>query len=165
MRRTFITTIFIIFQIFTYAQAKKPSLMIVPADDWCMKNNYSMEINNQGVKQIISDYNKAVLNSELMNVITKISGLMADRGFPLKDLSSALRSLQNQTAEDAMLTSSEGGEINETPIDKLKAVAKADIIMQIFWEVNELGFEKSVTFRLRAIDAVSYTHLTLPTIE
>ena len=153
MRRTFITTIFIIFQIFTYAQAKKPSLMIVPADDWCMKNNYSMEINNQGVIQIISDYNKAVLNSELMNVVTKISGLMAERGFPLKDLSSALRSLQNQTAEDAMLTSSEGGEINETPIDKLKAVAKADIIMQIFWEVNELGFEKSVTFRLRAIDA------------
>jgi hypothetical protein len=25
--------------------------------------------------------------------------------------------------------------------------------MQIYWEVNDLGFEKSVTFRLRAIDA------------
>ena len=153
MKKTFITTILLIAQVILFSQAKKPSLMIVPADDWCMKNNYSQEIDNQGVKQIIVDYNKAILNSELMNVITKVNGLMAERGFPLKDLSASLRSLQNQSAEDAMLMSKEGAEINETPIDKLKAVAKADIIMQIYWEVNELGFEKSVTFRLRAIDA------------
>jgi hypothetical protein len=153
MKKTFITTILLIAHVILFSQAKKPSLMIVPADDWCMKNNYSQEIDNQGVKQIISDYNKAILNSELMNVITKVNGLMAERGFPLKDLSASLMSLQNQSAEDAMLMGKEGAEINETPIDKLKAVAKADIIMQIYWEVNELGFEKSVTFRLRAIDA------------
>ncbi len=153
MKKTFITTLLLIAQVILFSQAKKPSLMIVPADDWCMKNNYSQEIDNQGVKQIIVDYNKAILNSELMNVITKVNGLMAERGFPLKDLSASLRSLQNQSAEDAMLMGKEGAEINETPIDKLKAVAKADIIMQIYWEVNELGFEKSVTFRLRAIDA------------
>jgi hypothetical protein len=127
--------------------------MIVPADDWCLKNNYTSTFNNQGLKQVISDYNQAILNSELINVITKVNGLMAERGFPMKDLGASLKSLQNQSAEDAMLMSKEGAEINETPIDKLKAVAKADIIMQIYWEVNDLGFEKSVTFRLRAIDA------------
>jgi hypothetical protein len=127
--------------------------MILPADDWCLKNNYTSTFNNQGLKQVISDYNQAILNSELINVITKVNGLMAERGFPMKDLGASLKSLQNQSAEDAMLMSKEGAEINETPIDKLKAVAKADIIMQIYWEVNDLGFEKSVTFRLRAIDA------------
>lgn len=127
--------------------------MIVPADDWCLKNNYTSTFNNQGLKQVISDYNQAILNSELINVITKVNGLMGERGFPMKDLGASLKSLQNQSAEDAMLMSKEGAEINETPIDKLKAVAKADIIMQIYWEVNDLGFEKSVTFRLRAIDA------------
>mgnify|MGYP004185260025 CR=1 FL=1 len=95
-------------------------------------NNYYQEIDNQGVKQVITDYNKAILNSELMNVITKVNGLMAERGFPLKDLSASLRSLQNQSAEDAMLMGKEGAEINETPIDKLKAVAKADIIRMFF---------------------------------
>jgi hypothetical protein len=153
MKKIFIIIGLIIAQIAIYSQAKKPSLMIVPADDWCLKNNYTSTFNNQGLKQVISDYNQAILNSELINVITKVNGLMAERGFPMKDLGASLKSLQNQSAEDAMLMSKEGAEINETPIDKLKAVAKADIIMQIYWEVNDLGFEKSVTFRLRAIDA------------
>jgi hypothetical protein len=153
MKKIFIIIGLIIAQVAIYSQAKKPSLMIVPADDWCLKNNYTSTFNNQGLKQVISDYNQAILNSELINVITKVNGLMAERGFPMKDLGASLKSLQNQSAEDAMLMSKEGAEINETPIDKLKAVAKADIIMQIYWEVNDLGFEKSVTFRLRAIDA------------
>ena len=81
---------------------------------------------------------------------------MADRGFPLKNLESILKSLENQSAEDALLMSSEGAEINENPIDKLKKVAKADIIIQMTYTIKSVGPKNTVTFNLQGID--SYTN-------
>jgi hypothetical protein len=81
---------------------------------------------------------------------------MADRGFPLKNLESILKSLENQSAEDALLMNSEGAEINENPIDKLKKVAKADIIIQMTYTIQSVGPKNTVTFNLQGID--SYTN-------
>lgn len=94
-------------------------------------------------------------NTDLLLVISKINELMADRGFPLKNLESSLKSLESESAEDAMLTSKDGGEINESPIDKLKKVAKADIWIQVTWTVNTTGPKKSITFNLQGLDAYS----------
>lgn len=54
-----------------------------------------------------------------------------------------------------MLASKDGGEINESPIDKLKKVAKADIWIQVTWTVNTTGPKKSITFNLQGLDAYS----------
>jgi hypothetical protein len=78
---------------------------------------------------------------------------MAQRGFPLKDLEASLKTLETNAAEDAMLMSKDGGELNESPIDKLKKVAQADIWIQMTWTVNTRGPEKSITFNLQGIDA------------
>ena len=79
--------------------------------------------------------------------------MMTERGFPLKNLESALKTLRNQAAEDAMLSSKEGGAVAETPMDKLKKVAKADIIMQLTYTVNQTGPKRSLTFNLQGLDA------------
>jgi len=89
----------------------------------------------------------------LLLVISKINELMIERGFPLKNLESSLKTLELDAAEDAMLISKIGGEINETPVDKLKKVAKADIWLQMTWSVNTIGPKKSITFNLQGIDA------------
>jgi len=137
-----------------FSQAKKPTIMIVPSDVWCNTNGYMMEFDNQGKVVKVPDYKKALQeNSDLLLVISKINELMADRGFPLKNLESSLKSLESQAAEDAMLTSKGGGEVNESPIDKLKKVAKADIWMQMTWTVNTTGPKKSITFNLQGLDA------------
>jgi len=137
-----------------FAQAKKPTIMVVPSDVWCTKNGYMMEFDNQGTKVKIPDYKKAFQeNSDLLVVISKINGLMADRGFPLKNMESAIKTLESESAENAMLTSKTGAGVVESPIDKLKKVAKADIIMQLTWTVNTTGPKKSVTFNLQGIDA------------
>ena len=137
-----------------FSQAKKPTIMIVPSDVWCNDNGYIMEFDNQGMVTKVPDYKKALQeNSDLLLVISKINELMADRGFPLKNLESSLKSLESQSAEDAMLTSKGGGEINESPIDALKKVAKADIWMQLTWTVNTSGPKKSITFNLQGLDA------------
>ena len=137
-----------------FSQAKKPTIMVVPSDVWCNTNGYMMEFDNQGKKVKVPDYKKALQeNADLLLVISKINELMADRGFPLKNLESAIKSLESESAEDAMLTSKSGSEVSESPIDKLKKTAKADIWMQMTWTVNTTGPKKSITFNLQGLDA------------
>ncbi len=137
-----------------FAQAKKPTIMVVPSDVWCTQNNYMSSYDNQGKITKVADYKKALQeNSDLNMVISKINELMAERGFPLKNLESCLKTLEEQSAEDAMLTSKSGGEVSESPIDKLKKVAKADIWIQLTWTVNTVGPKKSISFNLQGLDA------------
>lgn len=140
----------------TFAQAKKPTLMVVPSDVWCNKNGYMFEFDNQGSKVKVPDYKAALQdNADLLLVISKINELMAERGFPLKNLESAMKSLQSESAEDAMMTSKAGSTVSESPIDKLRKVAKADIWIQMTWTVNQTGPKKSITFNLQGLDAYS----------
>ena len=137
-----------------FGQAKKPTIMVVPSDNWCIMNGYFMEFDNQGTKVKIPDYKKALQeNTDLLAVISKINGMMADRGFPLKNLESAIKTLESESAENAMLTSKSGAAVAESPVDKLKKTAKADIIMQLTWKVNATGPKKSITFVLQGLDA------------
>jgi hypothetical protein len=139
-----------------FGQAKKPTLMVVPSDNWCIKNGFFFEFNNQGTITKVPDYKRALQEStELTIVISKINGLMADRGFPLKNMESSLKTLESENAENAMLTSKGSGGLIESPVDRLKRVAKADIILQLTWTINKTGPNKSITFILQGLD--SYT--------
>jgi len=145
-----------------FSQAKKPTIMILPSDVWCNTNGFMTEYDNQGTIVKVPDYKRAFQeNADLLLVISKINGMMADRGFPLKNAESILKSLANESAEDAMLTSKAGGSVVESPIDKLKKSAKADIIMQLTWTVNVTGPKKSITFNLQGLD--SYTDKQIAT--
>ncbi|MBL0047197.1 MAG: hypothetical protein IPP32_03770 [Bacteroidetes bacterium] len=138
----------------SFGQAKKPTIMVLPSDVWCNTNGYMMEFDNQGTKVKVPNYKKAFQeNADLLTVISKINGLMADRGFPLKNAESALKTLESESAENAMLTSKGGAAVAESPVDKLKKTAKADIIMQLTWTVNTTGPKKSITFNLQGLDA------------
>lgn len=147
--------------IFCYIQAfpqaaKKPIIMVVPSDAWCDKNGFMMEFDNQGKKVKVPDYKKALQeNTDLLLVIAKINELMTERGFPLQNLETILKDLETQSAQDAM-GSTKSGDISESPVDKLKKVAKADLIIQVTWSVNPVGPKKSITFILQGLD--SYTN-------
>jgi hypothetical protein len=154
MKKLYFAILLVLCTASAFSQAKKPTIMVVPSDVWCNNNGYMMGFDNQGNTVKVPDYRKALQeSSDLLLVISKINELMAERGFPLKNLESSLKSLESQSAEDAMLMSKGGGEISETPIDALKAVANADIWIQITWDVNETGPKKSITFNLQGIDA------------
>ena len=146
---------FLCFSLVAFSQAKKPTIMVVPSDVWCNQNGYMMEFDNQGTVTKIPNYKKAFQeNPDLKLVVSAINGLMAERGFPAKNMESALKTLESNSAEDAMMSSKDSGMgASESPIDKLKAVAKADIIMGLTWTINTRGPKKSVTFILQGIDA------------
>lgn len=137
-----------------FAQAKKPTIMVVPSDNWCVQNGYTQKFDNMGTEMTLPDYRAALQqNSDLLLAISKINEMMTERGFPLKNLESSLKTLMNQEAEDAMLTNKEGGGVAESPIDKLKKIAKADIWMQLTYTVNPVGPKRSLTFNLQGLDA------------
>lgn len=138
-------------------QAKKPTLMVVPSDAWCKEHGYEQAFDNQGTTEMIPDYKAAVSSDKQLNaVISKINTLMADRGFPLKDLQQNVKSISNLSAEDRLITSKRSGAaISESPLDRLRRTAKADIILEIDWTVNTVGPKSSITYNLRGLDAYS----------
>ncbi len=138
-----------------FSQAKKPTLMILPSDNWCEQRYFMTEFDNQGTKQKVPNYKQAFQeDTELGQVISKIGSLMIDRGFPLKDAEQELKAIEARTAEDNMTSSAaSGASISESPLDKLKNKAKADIIIQIWWKVNKTENGKVVSFVLEAFDA------------
>lgn len=156
MKKVFIFSIAIMLTTLSFGQAKKPTLMVVPADNWCIANNYVDKINDQGTVKDVPNYKRALQNSsECYNVITKINTLMSDRSFPLKDLSSVLKSMANNTVMDIVTTSSSGAELAESTLDLIKRNSNADIILELNWQVNTVGPKKSITYSLAAKD--SYT--------
>lgn len=139
-----------------FGQAKKPTLMVVPSDAWCKQHGYTQSFDNQGSVETISDYKAAVSSDMQLNaIISKINNLMADRGFPLKDLQQTLKSISNDAAEDALITGKDGSQIMENPLDLVRRRAKADIILEIEWTVNQVGPKSSISYNLRGLDSYS----------
>ncbi len=137
--------------------AKKPVLMVVPSDQYCISRGYTLEFDNQGQKKILPDYKKALQNDpDLRLVISKMSGIMADRGFPLRSLEQQLKKLENERAQKNMtMSASTGMGLVETPIDMLLRTAKADIILDLSFEVKRRGPMQYITYILNGIDAYS----------
>ncbi len=138
-------------------QAKKPKLMVVPTNRWCIERGYASTFDNQGIEETIPDYKKAFqMDSELNNMITRMGNIMSERGFDLVLLENAMRSVNRMAAEDALLTSkTSGATIIESPLDQLRRQANADILLELDWQVNKTGPKKTITFNLRGTDAYS----------
>jgi len=154
MKRIYFLLLSVLINISLFSQAKKPTIMIVPSDNWCINNGYSMTRDIMGSARTFPDYRMALQReTDLLLVIGKINTLMADRGFPLKNLESVMNTIETQGAELSMLTNNSGSDIAETPIDVLKRTANADIIIQLNYVINQSGPKRSITFMLQGIDA------------
>jgi hypothetical protein len=148
-----------------FAQAKKPTLMILPSDNWCEQRYFMTEFDNQGIKLKVPNYKQVFQeDSEIGQVISKIGSLMIDRGFPLKDAEQELKAIEVRTVEDNMTSSStSGSSISESPLDKLRNKAKADITIQIWWKLNKTDQGRSVSFVLEAFDAYTSKRIAAST--
>ncbi|MDD3567656.1 MAG: DUF6175 family protein [Bacteroidales bacterium] len=155
MKKLFSIFIFSLVSLTLLGQARKPTIMVVPSDQYCISRGYKLEFESMGAKQILPDYKAAMQNdADLRLVITKMGQIMADRGFPLKDLEMELRNLEREAAEAAMLMSStSGSELAESPVDMLKRTAKADIIMDLSFDIKRQGPHRYISFNLRGLDA------------
>jgi hypothetical protein len=141
-----------------FGQAKRPSIMVLPSDNWCEQRYFMTEFDNQGTKQKVPNYKQAIQeDTELGQVITKLNTLLTRKAFNPKVAEQELKSIEAKTAEDNMTKSvASGAQIFESQLDKLRKRVKMDIIIQIWWKINK---DKSVSFSLEALDA--YTNISI----
>lgn len=155
--RTITITLLLGLTISLMGQAKLPKLMVVPSDVWCHENGCMETMEVMGEQVNYPDYKRAMqTNHDLMAVIGKINTLMAERGFPLQDMSQTLRSIERTNQENSVLrTKTSGASLAESPVDRLRRTARADIILEVDWGINKNGPKRSVTYNLRGLDAYS----------
>lgn len=139
------------------AQAAKPTIMVVPSDNWCERNGFVSQIENMGTSVSSPDYQKALKeNAEIRILISAMGDFMAKNNYPIQSLESELHRIQNEDAEMAiMMGKRSGSEIEETPIERLRRTAKADIIIDLDYSISRIGPRKQIEFNLQAIDAYS----------
>lgn len=137
------------------AQQKKPTLMILPSDNWCNQRYFMSTFNDQGTTKKIPNYKQAFQeDTELGQVIAKLGAFMLNEGYTLKDAEQEIKKLEQVSAEDNVTASSNSGsDLSETPLDKLKKRAKSDIIIQLWWEVNTATGGNVIRYTLDAFDA------------
>ena len=136
------------------AQIKKPELMVIPSDVWCISNGYYTEVENMGIITKVPNYKQALQeNMGLKLAIAKINDLMAERQFPLQSLEQTIKNLVQRRMEDNMTTSKAGNELAESPLDEVARTAKCDIILELSWEVKDFGPKHSISYILEARDA------------
>ena len=95
MKRIILSFMALIFAVSSFAQstvetinspkAMKPIIMVIPEKAWCINQGFVKDNDPKS-----PDYEKALLNDDVLNVITKMGGIMQERGYTLKNLQSAL---------------------------------------------------------------------------
>lgn len=142
------------------AQIKKPELMVVPSDAWCIANGYYTEVENLGTTVKVPNYKQALQeNMGLKLAIAKLNDLMAERQFPLQSLEQTIKNLEQRRMEDNLTMSKAGNELAESPLDEVARTAKCDIILELSWEVKDFGPKHAISYILEGRDA--YTAKTI----
>ncbi len=164
MKKLFIVFTFFISAVLALAQqAKKPTIMILPSDNWCNQRYFMTNFSDQGNMVKVPNYQQAFLeDTELGQVISKVGQVLTEQGYSLKDAEQEIKSMSIKTAEDNVTTSKKSGaSLVESPLDQLKRRVKSDVIIQLWWQVNRTGSGNFASFTLEAFDA--YTNKRIAT--
>jgi hypothetical protein len=153
-RRLFLLIVSVVYSFAAIAQtAQKPIVMVVPEKAWCIQKGYTKD-----GKTV--DYEKALLNNDVLNAVTRMGAIMAERGYPLKLLSATLDAINNEGALDIALRSKGDGEMIEDDLDQLLRVANADIMVNIAFNRQNVGPRSQIEFRVTGVDAATLKQIT-----
>lgn len=154
MKKSIFTIVLACVTLIASAQIKKPELMVVPSDVWCITNGYYTEVENMGMTTKVPNYKQALQeNMGLKLAIAKLNDLMAERQFPLISLEQTIKNLEQRRMEDNMTVSKTGNELAESPLDEVARMAKCDIILELSWEMKDFGPKHSLAYILEGRDA------------
>ena len=154
MKKYIFTLVMALVALVASAQIKKPELMVIPSDAWCIQNGYYTEVENMGTTVKVPNYKQALQeNMGLKLAIAKLNDLMAERQFPLKSLEQEIKNLEQRRMEDNLTTSKAGNDLAESPLDEVARTAKCDIILELTWDVKDFGPKHSLSYILEGRDA------------
>lgn len=157
MKIRFINCVILLLPVLSMAQSlKRPSLIILPSDNWCTERYFIQRFDNQGTVTEMIDYERSFKEDpELPSVISTIAGFLAEKGYAIKDAEQAAKNLRTNIAENNATMSKAGLMLAENALDVIKNKVKADILIQIAW--NYMGTEKnqSIHYTIESFDCYS----------
>ncbi|MCD8290914.1 MAG: DUF6175 family protein [Prevotella sp.] len=167
MKKTILFTIILsVCTIICYAQAgqvsaKKPRIMVRPAETWCAANGYMQQNDDQGTVELTPNYEVALQTSQDLNLaIAKIEGQMNERGYSTVNFLTSIRGVKAQAARNSGMTSkTTGSGLAVSFMDEINMQAKADILFDVDWKVSTTGPKKTVSYTLSAYDAYTYNSI------
>lgn len=139
----------------------------MPDKTWCNANNYVERSERNGKTRITEKYDEAFLNSDLKNVVVQLNGLMKDNGLPVKDYGATSEIDDEEEMEEEAYNddTQSGGTMDMTNYEALMNKLRPDIIIKIGWDVNKVGFNYTMSYRLEAIDSYSGKSIAQVTAE
>lgn len=143
-------------------RSKVSSIMVFPHDQYCVSKGYTIDYKDpvSGIVSVVPDYNKAFQNDpDLVQVIAKIEGIFADRGFPLENLKATLDGIKQDRAEEAVVLAKAGKSVDKSPYDEVTETARPDVALYVLWNVSGVGPKRRMAFTIQAVDA--YTKKTI----
>lgn len=163
-RLNILVILFAFFGLISQAQEKKPTLMIVPSDNWLTQRYYTKTFDNMGAKVRVMDYERAFQeDTELKSVIASIGQLMTDKGYSLKDCEQEMKAIKMRKIENSVTTNDDDAALSESLLDQIKQHAKSDIIIYVDWSVKKDPKGRIVTFILEAFDAYTSKRIATST--
>ena len=141
--------------ILTFAQGKKPTLMILPSDNWCVQRYFTIKYEDESGRVIhIPDYQMAFQqDAELSGVISLIGQMLTDRGYDFMQFvvnispKSGIGSVQHlirQTLLSLSISEQEANEYREMNMP----VSKWRFNGELFSLRNDQQFINSCRFKL-----------------
>lgn len=126
----------------------KPNIMVYPDREWCQARHYVDAVGNP-------DFNRALQDEEFQMCIVQFSGIMAERGYKLMDLSQTLEKYNSGKAKRMVMTGRNGETIQENDEDVLARAANIDIKILFNIKKQSFGGVNQVQFLVKAIDAAT----------
>jgi hypothetical protein len=151
MKRIILTSLVIcISGFFANAQDAKPSLMIVPADNWFARNYYFNTYTLQGKRIRVNDYKRAFQeDSDIKLLIEAFEAKMRERGFEVTNYEKYLNSIITHQP-DISLNISETNDTTLTtcPIYELWKHTKSDFVVTIDYYIRKEPNGRTVFFEI-----------------
>ena len=132
----------------------------IPGGSQAVTALYDVPVGEVWPKDRIAQLKQAVTSAglgfeviESVNVHDDIKTGQPGRDQYIENYQQTIKNLEQRRAEDNLTMSKAGNELAESPLDELARTAKCDIILELSWEVKDLGPKHSLSYILEARDA------------
>lgn len=143
-----------------------PTVMVLPDKVWCNDNGCVNRSERNGKTHVTENYDNAFLNSDLKNVVVQLNNLLKESGLPPKDFGAQSESDDDEEAEEELFEGAQtGSELTQDSYEAALNKLKPDIILKIGWNEHRVGFDRTVSYRLEALDSYSNKSIAAVTAE
>ena len=139
-----------------------PHVMVVPDMIYCKTHGYVQQFDNNGVKEVVPDYERAISEDPTLHAaLIQVSQLITDRNADIV-IVDLLEAINNAKADAAMAAANDGDDA-ESVEEAIIRNSEADILVRLQYNLLKNGPQNQLSFTITGTDA--YTNRTVAPIS